>query len=454
MLDLKIVNGILVVPEQGEVRAGLGILDGRIVMITDDTYLPEAVRTVDAGGRPIAPGLIDPHVHLGSRSPYAEECVSETRSALLGGMTTLGVYIRRLDSYLPHVDGLIKIAKERAFTDVFFHLQLFNLEQIREIHACAERFGVSSFKIYMNGIPGRFPHLEDGPLLEAFREIARLGPSAMACVHAEVASMVEEAHRRVAHAKVEGSLADWSDTHPPEAEELAVIRAAYLASVGGASLYIVHLTSQEAVRRLRELRARQARLYVEVTSPSLSLTKFDPSGLMAKRHPPLRGPEDVEALWAGLRDGVIDTVATDNVTNNRAGSLLERGWLEAKGGFPMLGTHLPVLLHEGHHARRLSLRTLTEKACLNPARLFGLYPAKGTIAHGSDADLVILDVDREEMVDVGRLQSFGDLSPYEGRRLRGWPWMVIKGGAVAVENGKLTAPQGTGRYLRREPSAP
>jgi dihydroorotase-like cyclic amidohydrolase len=107
------------------------------------------------------------------------------------------------------------------------------------------------------------------------------------------------------------------------------------------------------------------------------------------------------------------------------------------------------MLHEGYHARGIPLRVLVQKACLNPAKIFGLYPRKGTISVGSDADLVILDIDREETVDVHKLQSFGDVSPYHGRRLRGWPWKVIKGGAVAVEDGQVIAAPGSGRYLYR-----
>jgi dihydropyrimidinase len=449
MLDLKIVNGQVVIPEIGEVSTGIGIQSGRVVSLADPQYLPDAERTVDAGGRVVIPGVIDPHIHLGNRSPYADECVTETRSALLGGVTTLGVFLRRQDSYLPHLGDLIATAEERISADLFFHLQIFNTAQIDEIPECAERFGITSFKMYMNNVPGVFPYVEDGLLLRAFRKVAELGPEAIACVHAEVASIIHEAHHDIEARVIDGTLADWCDTHPPEAEELAILRAAYLAELAKVRLYIVHLTSRLGVERLRNLRSAAGRISVETTTPALSLTKYDPSGLVSKRHPPLRDVEDREALWEGVTDGTIDTLGTDNITTTLAASRLEEGWLRAKGGFPMLATHLPVMLSEGYHARGVPLITLVQKACLNPAKIFSLYPRKGTIAPGSDADIVILDIDREETVDVRKLQSFGDVSPYHGRRLRGWPWKVIKGGVVAVEDGTLTVEPGSARYLRR-----
>lgn len=449
MLDLKIVDGLVVVPQMGELHLSIGVRDGRIAMLGTDSELPDARRTINAEGRYIIPGVIDPHIHLGNRSPYADECRSETRSALLGGVTSMGVFLRRQDSYLPHLDELIRTAEEQSFGDLFFHLQIFNTDQIEEIPAYADRFAITSFKMYMNNVPGVFPYVDDGVLLKGFKKVATLGPGAVACVHAEVASLIREAHHEV-EAKVEnGTLADWAETHPPEAEELAIIRAAYLAKLAGVKLYIVHLTSKLGVDRLKQLRASGADIVVETTTPALSLTKFDPSGLIAKRHPPLRDEEDREALWAGVENGTIDTLGTDNITDTRQGSRLEQGWLRAKGGFPMLATHFPVALHEGHHARGISLLTLVEKACLNPAKTFGLYPRKGTIAPGSDADIVILDLHRERVVDVGQLETFGDVSPYQGRKLRGWPWKVIKAGHVVVEEDKLTHAPRTGTYLRR-----
>ena len=280
MLDLKIVNGIVVIPERGEVATSIGIRDGRVVALVDSVDLPDAARTIDANGRFVVPGVIDPHIHLGNRSPYANECLTETRSALLGGITALGVFLRRQDSYLPHLDDLIATAEKQISCDLFFHLQVFNSGQIEEIAECAERYGITSFKMYMNNVPGVFPYVEDGLLLRGFRKIAELGPRAVACVHAEVATMIQEAHHDMKTRITDGTLADWCDTHPPEAEELAIIRAAYLAAMANVALYIVHLTSRLSVQRLRQLRGHAAKIFVETTTPALSLTKYDKSGLI------------------------------------------------------------------------------------------------------------------------------------------------------------------------------
>jgi len=188
---------------------------------------------------------------------------------------------------------------------------------------------------------------------------------------------------------------------------------------------------------------------VETTSPYLGLSSDDPNGFLLKMVPPIRTRANTEALWSGLLDGTIELIGTDNTSRTRATKQPEAGLHGARPGYAGLGTHLPAVLHFGHHVRGVPLETLVERMCRMPARVFGLYPRKGTIAIGSDADLVVLDVDLEREVRPAALAGMSDFSPFEGKRLRGWPAATIKGGRVVARDGRLVDDRPHGRYLPR-----
>src|SRR5262249_15395421 len=198
----------------------------------------------------------------------------------------------------------------------------------------------------------------------------------------------------------------------------------------------------------RSLKTGNPDMHIETTTPLLAVDNQDAVGLLAKLSPPVRTSTDREALWEGVRDGTIDTVGTDNISRARAAKRTEDGLHGTLTGTPGLATHLPILLHEGYHGRHIPLETIARLACEAPARVFGLYPRKGAIAPGSDADLVIVDLEREQTVDPTTWHSFADFSIVEGRRLRGWPEAVIKGGDVVVWENELLVAPGAGRYLR------
>jgi dihydropyrimidinase len=189
-------------------------------------------------------------------------------------------------------------------------------------------------------------------------------------------------------------------------------------------------------------------IYVEPTSAYCGMTSDDPAGKLAKMVPPIRGNDSQEALWQAVKSGVVSTFGTDNVSC----AMAHKGdsFQTALPGYPVVGTHIPLLLTEGYHKRGIPWTTIIEKATKGPAEAFGVYPRKGTIAIGSDADLVILDLNREGVVDPSSHYSFGDFSLFQGRRLKGWPVRVIKDGQVAVIEGKVVSSPGIGKYLRRE----
>jgi dihydroorotase-like cyclic amidohydrolase len=452
MADLVVKGGTLVIPGVGLVRAGVAAEGGKVSAIARDQDLPAARETVDARGLHVFPGFIDPHMHLGQVLSYDEETYTETRAALAGGITTVGCFQRNLDgSYADTIPAWDQAVEKHAATDLMHHLQLFTVQQRQEIPRYAREFGVTSFKVYMAGIPKVVPSVDDGFILETMRAVASLGDRAILAIHCENQAMLLVAHEKVVQAKGEqhGTLADWSDTRPNYAEEEAVMRAAFLAGLTGVRLYIVHLSTAEAAGRLYEIRARNRRIIVETTSMYLSVNKYDPAGFLAKMVPPVRRPEDQEALWQAVRDDVIDTFGTDNTSRNLAAKKPEASWLKAMSGYPALATHVPLLFHEGYHRRGISLQAVAEKGSRNAAIAYGIYPQKGTIAVGSDADLTVMDLERERVVDPKSLHSFSDFNVHQGRTLKGWPVVTIKGGVVAVRENEIPLPPGRCKVLRR-----
>ena len=451
MLELKLVNGRTFVPEAGFLDLEIGVSGDKIALLGTPGQLPEAKKTIDAKGKTIIPGVIDPHIHLGIFSDFEKECETETRAALAGGVTTVGVFMGGAESYLPMMGKLIDTVEKKSSTDLFFHLSIFTPQQMAEMDQYYKEFGVTSFKFYMAGVRGVFPGVTDGFIYEGFKKVAAMGENATACIHCEDQSMLDVAFDKVSQEKPNGTLADWSDTAPNMAEEEAIMRAYYLAERAGNKLYIVHISTQEGADRFAALCSQgKARAFGETTSAYLSVSKHDPCGFLAKMVPPLREQKDIEGLWDRVKDGTISTFGTDNVSMNQAVKQAEKGMLGAMPGYPIVQTHLPALLTEGYHKRKVPLETILTRATANPAKIYGLYPQKGTISPGSDADLVVLDLEKEWTVKSKDLFSYGDFSLYEGKTLKGWPSVVVKGGKIAYQDGKIVSEPGSGSYLRRK----
>src|SRR5262252_2704546 len=231
--DLIVRNGTLVIPGVGQVKADVGIVGDKIAVIADNLKDPGA-ETYDATGRTVLPGIFDPHIHIGNEQSYESEAETETRAAILGGVTTVGIFLRSLeDSYFDHLPAFCKAMDERSYVDSVFHPQIFTAQQIEEIPGYADEFGIRSFKFYMSGMPGIVKSVTDDVLLEGFRKVASLGPDAVACVHCETGALIDRARAELTKKK-EGTLADWEHAHPAPAEALAIQTAVYLARIAGA----------------------------------------------------------------------------------------------------------------------------------------------------------------------------------------------------------------------------
>jgi dihydropyrimidinase len=323
-----------------------------------------------------------------------------------------------------------------SHVDLLPHLTLRDPIHLRELPEY-RGLGVRSYKVYFCGIPGILPHQEDGFVLRCMERIVAIAPDALLCIHAENASVVADRTDELMASGVPVTLQNWSETHPEISEEEAVARAVLFATKLGIRLYLVHIGTRAAVEFLS--RNRRADIFVETTSPYLSLHD-DPRGAdhenaRLKMVPPVRDQATVDLLWDAIEQGLIDTIGTDNTTlTSREKGV---GMRDALPGYPALGTHLPSVLNEGLK-RGVPLEKIVRTMTLNPARILGIYPGKGTILPGSDADLVVVDLEKEKRVDAAELGGRSDFALHGGEILRGWPVMTIKNGHVAVENGQLT----------------
>jgi dihydropyrimidinase len=396
----------------------------------------------------VLPGVIDAHTHVTLGPP--DGWFTETRVAALGGITTILDFQLLSASYVAAYPGLRREADARTCIDYGPHFCPSIEPHLGELDAWVRDLGVSSFKFYMNfrGDEGAYLGVtgaDDGYLWELCQRVAR-HPRGLLCLHTE---NIEIANRLQARLMAEGreGLPAWGASRPPVAEAENVNRAGFFARETGCPVYIVHLSSAAALREVRLARAQGARVLAETCPQYLAHTGDSPLGLLAKCNPPLQTPVDVEALWEGLLDGSIDTVGSDHVPRPRSAKA-GTAW-KASRGTPTLSMIVPVLLGEGVHRRGLPLERAAELVSGTPARLFNLYPRKGTIQVGSDADFTVVDLDLESLVRWEDLGSHADYTLWEGRRLRGWPVMTISRGRVVARDGEFLGAPGQGRYLAR-----
>lgn len=450
MVDIAIENGNIVLPDNGIFNMNIYIKNGKIHSLGDNREI-KAKRRINASGKYVVPGIIDPHVHLGLFAPLDDELKSETKSALIGGVTTIGCYLGSEGSHFQTVPKISEEVDKNSFVDIFPHLVISTDGQRKEIPDYIEHLGVTSFKVYMNGIPGLIPDVDDGFILDVFSEIKKSQKKCIVCCHAENRDLVRRAYNLVKVEKGDkATIQDWTDTHPDMAEEEAVIRLSFLAEKSKVQVYFVHISSKEAIDRLRKIKQTNNYINIETTSPYLSITRSCTNEKYIKMDPPFRDIEDVEELWNAVSEGVVDTIGTDNVTMTRNEKRMDDDIWNTISGFPAIGTHLPVLLNEGVVKRGIPLEMLIGKITKKPAEIFGIYPKKGTLLPGSDADVVILDMNMVKEIKAADTNSRSDFSLYEGKKIKGWPVTTVKNGEVVVENGNYIGNQSNGKFIMRK----
>jgi dihydropyrimidinase len=452
-IDLRIRNASVVLSD-GPRDLDILVDGGKITGVVPRTDPTVATEEIDATGLHVFPGLVDPHVHLGPNITYpqsAEDVARETQSAAAGGITTLIAYLMTPQPY-EEVFPIAKAAMEAdSAVDFGFHFCVVTRDQLESMPDYVRDLGVSSFKFFMNfrGDEGKYldlPGNDDGFMFDLLEAAERNG--AMLDPHAE---NIELVWRLRALGRPEGvnDLDAWNLGRPDYVEAEALHRLSFLAKVTGASVYAVHTTSGLSLDVLRQGQQSHPDLFVETCPHYLTLDINAPCGTYGKVNPPLRPRHDLDALWSAVADGLVDTIGSDHVPRHK--SFKEKDIMTASAGFPGMQNLLPLLISEGYHKRNLPLERIAYLTSTRPAQLFGLYPKKGVIHVGSDADLTLVDLSGQADITAATQLSGAEYTPWEGWHVEGVVARTIRGGESTFANGAIL-PSATGKFLHREHS--
>lgn len=444
-----VVRGGLVATAGGSAVCDLGVAGGRIAQIGGPMNGREVL---DARDCVVLPGAVDVHVHLTlpeepAGPAWCDDFESGSAAALAGGVTTIG------NMCFPGADGEMRSAVRRdgeraralAMADVLLHpvLAAPGPHALADLEAVRAQ-GCGTVKMFM--VDPAFDRAGAG-VVEVVRRAGELGMLTM--LHGEDASLVQAATNALL-AKGQGGLRHYGESRPVAAEVVAVERAGALALAAEAPLYMVHVSSAEALAAAARWRALGARVHIETRPLYLHLTEermLEADAAKYVGQPPLRLAADQEALWRGLADGAVATVASDHAPwrlEDKLDPALTIAHL--RPGVANLEWELPMLYSAGVRTGRLSLERLVEVTSTHPARLFGLYPRKGAIAVGSDADLVVLDPAARRTIGPPYFTRAG-YSVFDGMEVVGWPRYTLRRGETAFAAGEVLARPGSGEVL-------
>jgi dihydropyrimidinase len=463
MHELTIRNGTLVTATE-TFRGDLAVAGGRIVAVAE--RLQAGKVDIDAAGRLVLPGGIDSHCHVEQLSSMGVMCAddfhSATVSAAFGGNTTIIPFAcqHRGDSLLAVVDDYARRAREKAVIDYSFHLIVSDPTEQALEHDLPEliRRGMTSFKVYMTYDRLK---LDDYQLLDVLAVADREG--ALVMVHAENHDMIRWIAKRLlagGHTAPRFHVL----SHAPIAEAEAAHRAIAVSRLLDVPILIVHVAGSEAAQTIRAAQALGAQVYAETCPQYLFLEAADVDrpgleGAMFCCSPPPRDKASQEAIWAGLSNGTFQVFSSDHApyrfdTSGKLPRGNETTFKEMANGVPGLELRMPLLFSEGVGKGRIGLNEFVALTCTNHARTYGLYPRKGTLAVGSDADVAIWNPESTHTVAWSQLHDNVGYTPYEGRTLTGWPETVINRGRVVVANGTLRAARGSGEFIPRGAPGP
>jgi dihydropyrimidinase len=461
-MSLLITNGRIVTASDDYV-ADIYCADGTITAIGKDlpSHRFQADRTIDASGQYVIPGGIDVHTHLNmpfGGTTSADDFESGTIAAAFGGTTSIvdfaiqyrGKTMRHaLDDWRQRADG-------KAVIDYGFHMIVTELEDagLGDMDRMVRDEGITSFKLFM-AYPGVFM-VDDQTIFRALKRTGENGGTI--CMHAEnggvIDELVKEALRKGHTAPKYHAL-----TRPSRAEGEATGRAIALAEMARVPIYIVHLSAADALEKVRAARDLGLPAYAE-TCPQylfLSYDNYEEPGFDGAKYvmsPPLREKWHQDVLWKGLAKNDLQVISTDHCPFCMAEQkeLGKDDFSKIPNGAPGIETRLTLVHDGGVRHGRLSMNRLVEQGSTTPAKMFGLFPRKGTIAVGSDADLVVFDPNRKATLGVKTLHMKVDYNPYEGRTVQGSPTFVICNGTIVIDGDTFVGRKGAGRFLRRGPS--
>jgi dihydropyrimidinase len=458
-VPLLIKNGEIVTADS-RARADIYCEGETITRIGQGLEAPPGSQVVDAAGKYVFPGFIDPHVHI--TLPFMGTLAKDTyetgsRAALIGGTTTLIEMCcpARSEDTLGGFEHWMAQAAGRSACDFTFHMGATRFDgatesQLREI----VRRGISSFKVFL-AYKGAFG-IDDTELYRTLRLARELG--VVVAAHCENETLVLERQNELIAAGKTGPGMHY-ESRPPEVEAEGVHHLMTFAELTGASTYIVHLSCREALAEALAARMRGVRVDIETLIQYLVLDKtyaerpgFE--GAKFVMSPPLRDASNQPVLWAGLRDGTIQTVATDHAPFDFEGQkrMGESDFTKIPNGIPSLEERINLLYTLGVQAGRIDLQTMVNAASTRVAKIFDLYPRKGAIQPGSDADLVVFDPAHRGVISAKTQHMNVDYSAFEGWKTEGRPSVVTVRGEIAAREGRFVGDPSRGRFLRRTPS--
>ena len=442
--DLLLTGGTLVTGE-GIQKADVAVKSGKIAAIDKHLTIENAHEVIDITNKLLFPGVIDVHVH----PVYLDDVEQSSRVAAFGGTTTIlhFAYGRQGESLLEKVSEMLEDAQKRSILDFSLHGGLFDAPiQVPEI-ASVMKLGIRTFKFFLTYLKQGW-YTDDYQLAKAMDILANEG--GMAMVHAENGGGIDYLEDKY----LKGSLASaslFNKSRPPAFEEEAIFRSICMAETMNCPLYIPHVTSSRALRPIRNAQSEGLKVFAETCPQYLSLTEsiISERGALAKIGPPIRSQVDQDALWIALRDSTLQVVASDHAPKKKdpKGDFLAQGF-----GSPQIETLLPVTYDWGINRGLISLVRLVQVLCENPARIFGLYPRKGTIQIGSDADIVVFDPQHEFIIKAENQHSNVGYTLYEGRCVTGWPEMSFQRGQHLLWHGEIMAKPGCGQFLPTQPA--
>ena len=453
--SLVIKNGNLVTDSGIVDNSGIAVDDGKIAVIAKTPHLPKnADQVIDARGRFVIPGTIDPHTHIMEPGfEWRADWKSETEAAAVGGVTLVIDHAWNVPPALRPADfkRKIEIASKKAIVDFGLHGGGTPEEDVIKSIPDIIKLGAASIKMYLSLSVPEYPEVPDGTLLKIMDIVSK--NNGIASIHAENRSIIETYEKEIFDVLGRRDPLAHPDSRPSFAEKEATEKSIKYAEHTSCTLYIVHVSAKEAAEAIRSGKKQGIRIYGETCPHYLLLTRNDMerSGPYLKCNPPLRSSDSTRALWRAVQNGTIDCIGTDHCPYPRKEK--EPGWKDirkAAPGLSGLAEKTALMLTKGVLEDRITMNDFVKLCCKNPAKIFGLYPQKGTIQIGSDADLVILDTKNRIKVSLEKLRTRSEFSPYEGWELKGWPTHTIVRGTVVFQEGEVIGRPGFGRYVPRK----
>jgi len=441
-----VINGGTIVSPDACYEASIAIKDGVILAIGAREAMPPAKETLDATGLHILPGAIDVHVHFRDPGyPQKEDFTSGTAAAAFGGVTT----VFDLPNTLPTINNAQAladkhaIASAKAYVDYGLYAVL-GEDSIEHVPALIDG-GVIGFKLYMGNTFGRIPSPSTGAMLEAFEVVAPTGKRVS--LHAETNSIMERREARLRATGRTEAIAHL-DARPAVVAVEAVARAAILAEWTGARIHVLHISSAAELKPLADAKARGVDITGETCPHYLLLDETDYArvGGVVRVNPPVREQPNQQPLWDALMDGTIDIIATDHAPHALEEKTRPDIWT-VDCGFAGVETQMPLMLTEIAKGRA-TLQDYVRWSAEQPAKIWGLYPRKGTLTPGSDADIAIVDLNRAWTIDDAATQSTAKISPWHGRAASALPIHTIVRGRFVMKDRILQEDaRGTGRSV-------